>query len=220
VELDGPVSPQPNLPVPAAPKLPEPAAPNSPEQLARNLRVSDAEREHVVGLLQKAVAHGLLTLDEFTERTDRALASKVRGELNSVLIDLPGLSPVNTGQTVAVPGAKPLELKTRSGNVKQAGHWVVPAEIVAECTMGNVHIDFTEATCPNHDVTLRAKCGSGNITVVVPHGWQVVLEDVTAGMGNLVNKATDAADPGLPVLHVNGRVGMGNIKIRYPRGRH
>ncbi len=204
MELDEPVQPQ----------------PNSPELAARNLRVSDAEREHVIALLQKAVAQGLLSLDEFTERTDLALASKVRGELNSVLIDLPGLSPVNRTQAVVVSSDQPLELKTRSGNITQAGRWVVPQNIVAQCTMGNVAIDFTEADCPHGDVTLDARCGSGNITVVVPHGWRVVLESVTTGMGNLVNKATGPADPNLPVLHVNGQVGMGNIKIRYPRGRH
>jgi hypothetical protein len=202
VELDGPVQPR------------------SPELAARNLRVSDAEREHVVGLLQKAVAQGLLNLDEFTERTDLALASKVRGELNSVLIDLPGLSPVNSSRSVAVPGGKALELRTRSGNIKQTGRWVVPQRIIAECTMGNVNLDFTEADCPHHDITLHAKCGTGNITAVVPRGWRVVVEEATTGHGNLVNKATEPADPGAPVLHVHGTVGMGNIKIRYPRGRH
>jgi Domain of unknown function (DUF1707) len=57
----------------------------------RDLRVSDGEREHVVGLLQKAIGRGLLTLEEFSERTDVALAAKTRGELNLVLIDLPGM---------------------------------------------------------------------------------------------------------------------------------
>ncbi|MGH8917408.1 MAG: DUF1707 SHOCT-like domain-containing protein, partial [Acidimicrobiales bacterium] len=47
---------------------------------ARDIRVSDDEREHVVGVLQKAIGLGMLNLDEFTERTDRALASRTRGE--------------------------------------------------------------------------------------------------------------------------------------------
>nr|BFE47292.1 hypothetical protein GCM10017745_07190 [Saccharothrix mutabilis subsp. capreolus] len=42
----------------------------------RQWRVSDAEREHVVGVLQKAIGRGLITLDEFTERADTALAAK------------------------------------------------------------------------------------------------------------------------------------------------
>jgi len=182
------------------------------------MRVSDAEREHVVGLLQKAVALGLLNLDEFTERTDIALAAKVRADLNGVLVDLPGIGQAPT--QVAVPGGKTLELRTRSGNIKQTGQWVVPASIVAECTMGNVTVDFTEARVSVRDINLRLQAGSGNITVIVPRGWSVVMEQVSSGMGNVVNRATDPADPSMPVLHVSAKVGMGNAKIRYPRGRH
>ncbi|HLS79305.1 MAG TPA: DUF1707 domain-containing protein [Nocardia sp.] len=57
----------------------------------RDLRVSDAEREHVGQLLQRAVGLGMLSLGEFTERMDTALAARTRGELNAVLIDLPGV---------------------------------------------------------------------------------------------------------------------------------
>lgn len=57
----------------------------------RDLRVSDSEREHVGRLLQRAVGLGMLSLGEFTERMDTALAAKTRGELNAVLVDLPGI---------------------------------------------------------------------------------------------------------------------------------
>jgi hypothetical protein len=67
----------------------------------RNLRVSDSEREHVVGLLQRAIGRGMLDLDEFTERTDVALAARTRGELNAVLVDLPGLTHREAAATMA-----------------------------------------------------------------------------------------------------------------------
>jgi hypothetical protein len=198
-----------------------PESPPAPQLAARNIRVSDAEREHVVGLLQKAVALGLLNLDEFTERTDIALAAKIRAELNSVLIDLPGLGQVPGQVAVAVPGVKPLELRTRTGNIKQAGQWTVPSSVLAECTMGNVTVDFTEARVTTREIEMRIQCGSGNVTVIVPRGWNVVMEQVSTGMGNVVNRATDPVDPSMPVLRVSAKVGMGNAKIRYPRGgRH
>jgi hypothetical protein len=206
---------QPPLPAPVPESLP------APQLAARNIRVSDAEREHVVGLLQKAVALGLLNLDEFTERTDTALAAKIRAELNSVLIDLPGLGQVPGQVAVAVPGVKPLELRTRTGNIKQAGQWTVPSSVLAECTMGNVTVDFTEARVTTREIEMRIQCGSGNVTVIVPRGWNVVMEQVSTGMGNVVNRATDPVDPSMPVLRVSAKVGMGNAKIRYPRGgRH
>ena len=58
----------------------------------RNYRVSDAERAHVMALLEKATGRGLITLGEFSERSAIVITAKTRGELNAVLLDLPGLS--------------------------------------------------------------------------------------------------------------------------------
>ncbi|NMM84496.1 hypothetical protein B2J88_08980 [Rhodococcus sp. SRB_17] len=74
---------------------------------ARNLRVSDAEREHVGELLQKAVGQGMLSLGEFTERMDTALAAKTRGELNAVLADLPGITLISDYEPPAYPAGQP-----------------------------------------------------------------------------------------------------------------
>ena len=184
-----------------------------PQELdPRNIRVSDADREHVSSLLQKAVGQGLITLSEFTERTDLALAARTRGELNSVLVDLPGI--VRTEIAVV---DEPMVLKTRTGTVKQTGYWVVPSSITAECTMGNITVDFTQAECSHREVTLRATCGSGSIVIIVPRGWLVRMEAVTSGMGNVVNKATDPPEANLPILRVYGQVRMGTIKLKHPR---
>jgi hypothetical protein len=58
---------------------------------ARDLRVSDAEREHVAGVLHKALARQLIDLDGFAERIAAALAARTRAELNAVVVDLPGV---------------------------------------------------------------------------------------------------------------------------------
>ncbi|MBE1466659.1 DUF1707 SHOCT-like domain-containing protein [Kibdelosporangium phytohabitans] len=57
----------------------------------RDLRVSDAEREHVASLLNKALARGLIDVDGFADRLGAAMGAKTRGELNAVIIDLPGV---------------------------------------------------------------------------------------------------------------------------------
>jgi hypothetical protein len=54
-----------------------------------DLRASHADRELVVAALQRHTAAGRLTLDEFGERVDRALAAVTRGELAAVTRDLP-----------------------------------------------------------------------------------------------------------------------------------
>src|SRR3546814_14399037 len=47
----------------------------------------------------------MLSLGEFTERMDTALAAKTRGELNSVLADLPGITLISDYDPPAYPNA-------------------------------------------------------------------------------------------------------------------
>ncbi|MFC0430138.1 DUF1707 domain-containing protein [Kutzneria buriramensis] len=183
-----------------------------------NLRVSNAERERAGSLLQDALDQGMITIDEFGERSAIAASAKVRGELTAILADLPAAvqnGTVALTSRAAVDTERPLELNAGMGNVNQVGEWTVPARINARCSMGNVKIDFSEAICRHRDVWLHAECGWGNIKVLVPHGWTVVVESVSVGSGRLTNKITSPGDPHLPVLHVEGSVSAGDIKIRY-----
>jgi hypothetical protein len=54
------------------------------------LRVSDAERDEVLGALADHVAAGRLTLDELEDRSGRVLVAKTRGDLAAITRDLPG----------------------------------------------------------------------------------------------------------------------------------
>lgn len=176
------------------------------------LRASDADRQHVAELLQVAAGEGRLDFAELDERMAAAYAAKTYGELEPLVADLV-VTPVRAPAPV---DAAPLELRTRSGNVKQIGHWVVPAQIVAECTSGNVKIDFTEADCRHAEVRVDASCRSGNVTLIVPRGWSARVESATSGMGNIRNKVTDPPAPGTPTILLTGQVRSGNIVIRYP----
>ncbi|HKT03867.1 MAG TPA: DUF1707 domain-containing protein [Rugosimonospora sp.] len=53
------------------------------------MRASDADREQVVAALERHTAAGRLSLDEFAERVDRALASRTQADLAAVVADLP-----------------------------------------------------------------------------------------------------------------------------------
>jgi hypothetical protein len=71
--------------------------PSAPPRLldpsASQLLASDAEREHVTTLLQRGVAEGRLSLEDFELRLDRALRAHTFGELAPLIRDLPPLSP-------------------------------------------------------------------------------------------------------------------------------
>ncbi|HEU5473098.1 MAG TPA: DUF1707 domain-containing protein [Actinophytocola sp.] len=178
----------------------------------RTLRVSDAEREHVVGLLQKAIGQGLIDLDEFTSRTDSALAAKTRAELNAVLTDLPGMvhrepsSPRHPQQ---------LELRATMSTIRRAGRWVVPRTLVVRNRMGSTSLDFTEATIDHPEVRLELDVTGGSVELLLPDGATVATDDVEVTAGSLRDKVGGDL-VGHPHFVVAGLVRAGSLTIRRP----
>ena len=58
-----------------------------------SLRASDADREQFVEALRQHHAEGRLTLEELTERTERAYAARTLGDLDALTSDLPPIQP-------------------------------------------------------------------------------------------------------------------------------
>jgi len=56
-----------------------------------NIRASDADRDRAATLLREHHAAGRLTVEEFSDRLDRAFAAKTVGEIDGLLRDLPGI---------------------------------------------------------------------------------------------------------------------------------
>ena len=54
-----------------------------------DLRASDADRDRALRELRRHAAVGRLTVDEFAERTDDALAARTLGDLDRLFRDLP-----------------------------------------------------------------------------------------------------------------------------------
>lgn len=185
----------------------------------KDLRVSDAEREHVVGLLQKAIGRGLITLDEFTERTDIALASRTRGELNSVLLDLPGV--VHDGQAAgsAVQPRERAELKTTMSSISRKGRWSVPRSLVVRNRMGTTALDFREADIPHAVVDVELDVTGGMVKLVLPEGATVDADEVEASMGSVVSDKVGTGVDGRPHFVVRGAVRAGALEIRVKKQR-
>jgi hypothetical protein len=64
-----------------------------PDQRRAALRASDADREQIVSFLQQHHTEGRLTVDEFTDRMQRAFNARTFGELEPLTRDLPPLPP-------------------------------------------------------------------------------------------------------------------------------
>ncbi len=194
----------------------------------RDLRVSDDEREHVVGVLQKAIGRGMLDLDEFTERTDRALAARTRGELNTVLADLAGLYHPAAARTAApaYAGYAPpvgftgqrFELNAKYSSLHRGGPWLVPAEMVVRNKYGSTKLDFTEAqvTSPVVHIELDAKWGS--VEIIIPEQAAIDTNSITEiKFGSLEDKTHSNGRMGNPRFVLTGRVHGGSLVIRHPR---
>lgn len=66
----------------------------------QELRVGDDERHAVVEQLRTHLGAGRLTMDEFEERTTRALAARTVGDLVPLTADLPDVRPRPSGPPV------------------------------------------------------------------------------------------------------------------------
>ena len=169
----------------------------------------------MVNLLQKAIGQGLITLDEFTERTDRALAARTRSELNTVLIDLPGMTHKDT-ESRDVPAAKPrLELRNTMSKLRRTGRWVVPRELVVRNKMGACDLDFTEARIEHDVVDIEFDVTAGSVKILVPQHSTVDVDDLQLAAGKLENKATRGSSAG-PRFVLKGIVRAGSVTIKRP----
>jgi hypothetical protein len=84
----------------AEPRNPMPAAAGH-----GHLRVSHADREHVIGVLKAAFVQGMLAKEELDLRVGQAFGPQTRAELDALTADLPpGLTAATEPQLARAPG--------------------------------------------------------------------------------------------------------------------
>lgn len=180
-----------------------------------DMLASDAEREHVIDLLQRAVGQGMLDLDEFSGRTDVVLASRTRSELNSVLFDLPSMvrdEPLPSGEDDI------LVLRGTLTEVVRRGQWRVPARILISSRLGVTRLDFTEARLPAAPVHIELAVTGGSVELVVPATSTVVDTGVKVTRGQISDRRRDLDDGvGEPRFVLSGRLRAGEVRIYRPR---
>jgi hypothetical protein len=180
----------------------------------KDLRVSDAEREHVIGLLQKAIGRGLITLDEFSSRTDVALSAKTRSDLNAVLLDLPGMTHNEMAPKALVPKDR-VELKNTMSSLNRKGRWAVPRELVVRNRMGSTDLDFSDADIPHAVVTVELDVTAGSVKLLLPEGATVNTEEIEVSAGSIQDKA--GIGEGRPHFVLTGAVRAGSVQIKRVR---
>ncbi|MEC3914354.1 DUF1707 SHOCT-like domain-containing protein [Nocardia sp. CDC160] len=209
----------------------------------RDLRVSDVEREHVGRLLQRAVGLGMLSLGEFTERMDTALAAKTRGELNTVLVDLPGIRLV--GQPTQAPAPAPgfhqgprylhqphryaaaqrmpqavpgNVIRARLSSVERKGAWQVPPTLMINSLLGSVRLDFTQAVMSTQVVEIHVNDTCGSLELIVPPEATVDMNAIDLVASSAETKVRTGPPIGPLHIIVHGTLRFSSVKAKHPFG--
>jgi len=174
------------------------------------LRASDADRDRVIDLLAQAAAEGRLTLEEYSERSETALAARTQGELASLTTDIPA-SPVR-----AEAGTAPEKMTAVLGNESRKGPWVVPPHLAVRSVLGDCHLELQDAIIRQRVTVIDATVRLGSVTIFVPDGIEVRM----SGRAVLGAKSSDlrrAPRPGAPVIEVRCNVLLGSVTVRRPK---
>lgn len=185
------------------------------------MRAADTDRDRAADLLRAAAAEGRITFEELDERVSQAYTAKTFADLQAITRDLPG-----PGITPPVPAARPAAPASVTGQApgppasvaimcgaQRAGPWVVPPVYQAIAIMGAVDLDLRQATFAAPEVTIRAFCLMGGITITVPE--QVAVDVTGLGvMGGFDHSASAPGAPGAPTVRVAGCACMGGVAIR------
>jgi Domain of unknown function (DUF1707)/Cell wall-active antibiotics response 4TMS YvqF len=183
-----------------------------------NLRVSDAERDVTLKVLNEHAAVGRLTLDELEERAGKAIAAKTRGELAALTTDLPqeGAGGVPAVQRpAAVAGErKPVRwMVAIMGGGHRRGRFRAVGSINAIGIMGGDEIDLREAEMEGGELTLNIFSLMGGANVYVPDSIEVELGGFSLMGGNEVKGSERLPRSGAPVVHIRGFALMGGATI-------
>jgi hypothetical protein len=195
----------------------EPPVPADPRQL----RAADADRDRTAEMLRRAASEGRITFDELDERISRAYAAKTFADLEAVTSDLPGpgVKPPAPATARYQPPEVPAGTHPTSFSVailsgaKRAGPWLVPPAYTAVGILGSVELDLRHARFTAAEVTIRAFCLCGSVTITVPDDMDVDVSGI-GFMGSFDHHASGPGVPGAPRLRIVGFALLGSVDVR------
>jgi hypothetical protein len=185
--------------------------PAAQEYDQRNVRMSTADRDQIVDLLNSALSAGRLTLAEFDERVAGVQNAKTYAEVEPYLKDLPvALAPT-------APPRDVVELGSVASSIKRRGRWNVPRRLVVRNKAGSVKLDFSEAVISLPVVEVELDVMAGSTELILPAGATADLDDVRMFAGSAASKVPtsyDAPAAGIRFV-VTGSCKAGSLKVRY-----
>jgi hypothetical protein len=134
------------------------------------LRASDADRDRTIADLREHTAVGRLTLEEFSERADRAVAAKTLSELEEIRRDLPSAVPAPRARRRAkwLTGVF-------FGRTQRTGRWRLPRRGTALVVFSDLDLDLRQVELSGEVASVTAFVLFGNVDLYVPETVEVDL---------------------------------------------
>jgi hypothetical protein len=177
-----------------------------------SLRVSDAEREETLRTLGDHAAVGRLTLDELEERSTRVLAAKTRGELATLVSDLP--QEAGQGRPAPTLAKKPVRwmVAILAGSHRR-GRFRAVGRINAVAILGGDEIDLRQAEIEGGELTINLVAILGGANVYIPDTVELEVGGFSLLGGNTEIGSERPPRPGAPVIRLRTWNFMGGATI-------
>jgi hypothetical protein len=185
---------------------------------AADVRASDAERDATVERLSAATGDGRLTLDEFSQRMERASSARTRAELDRLVADLPadagaaGTSVAGTSVAGPAPAGRSWHVSP-VGGLRIGGPWRMDRHVIVISLVGGARLDLSQAELAAPEVTLTKVSLVGGVRVVVPDGIRVEVSGLSLIGGTRVERGPEPG-PGAPTVHIRAFSLVGGVRVR------
>lgn len=182
-----------------------------------NIRLSNTEREALIGRLHAATEEGRLELDEFAERSRQVYEAKTYADVERLLADLPeeDRALAVPSRTKSVADVPDLVVDPKHSRVRREGAWTVPRRVKVEPRFSPVKLDCRHAEIPAGDIEIALDLHHSSFTLILPKNAFAVDDGVRLNGGKVVNECKKAVDG--PRFRLTGRTNWGRIKVRYER---
>ncbi len=179
---------------------------------AGGIRASDAERDATLQQLSAATGDGRLTLEEFSQRMDRATTAKTRAELDRLVADLPtDVAAASSAVAERGPG-RPSWHVSPIGGLSVSGPWRMERNVVVVSLIGGADLDLRQAQLAAPEVTLTKVSLLGGVSIGIPPGIRVDASGFSLIGGTSVD-AGPTPGPGAPTVRVRAFSLLGGTRI-------
>jgi hypothetical protein len=179
---------------------------------AAGIRASDAERDATLERLSAATGDGRLTLEEFSQRMDRATTAKTRAELDRLVTDLPtDIGAASSAVAERSPG-RPSWHISPIGGLSVSGPWRMERSVIVVSLIGGADLDLSQAQLAAPEVTLTKVSLLGGVSIRVPPGIRVEASGFSLIGGTSVEAGPEPG-PGAPTVRIRAFSLLGGTRI-------